>query len=181
MSLQGANAIIEPDLDEIETWKNVTRGRVVLWRLGALGQKRSEMIGADKLFHITPRERRMNQEAAANEDLDVFLNGTLQPVRLIETSDDFKQLTANPNLLGDDEQVSRLFRAGPDVFAARLAEIKNPSALERLLQLANQDETGATVAQLRMIQARLDQVQPPINSVHMGGEERPAIKPVTPK
>lgn len=184
MSQHTSISIIEPDQDEIETWQNVTKGRVVLQRLGALGQKRAEMIGAERTFHITPRERRMNQEAAANEDLDVFLNGTLQPIRLLEGSEDYAQLTANPNLLGDDQQIRRLFKAGPDVFATRLAEIKNVSALERLHVLAMQDETGATVAQLRMVEARIEQVQPAINSVHpetAGGPERPLIKPVTPK
>lgn len=184
MSMTGGNAVIvEPDQNEIETWQNVTKGRVVLWRLGALGQKRAEMIGAEKVFHITPRERRMNQEAAANSDLDVFLNGTLQPIRLIETAEDFEALISNPNLLGDDSQILRLFKANPDVFAARLAEIKNSTALERLLQLAQQDETGATVAQLRMVEARLNQVQPPINQVHPDAKpgETPQIRPVTPK
>lgn len=175
--------IVEPDADQIETWQNVTKGRVVLQRLGALGQKRPEMIGADKVFHITPVERRMNQEAAANEDLDVFLNGTLQPLHLLEDSEDYKTLTANPNLLGDDDQIRRLFKANNDVFAARLAEIKNPSALERLLVLAQQDETGATVAQLRMIEARNQQVTPKIDSIHPDAPdgERNAIKAVTPR
>lgn len=179
--------IIEPDADSIETWQNVTRGRVVLNRLGELGQKRPDMIGAGKTFHITPRDRRINQEAAANPDLDVFLNGTLQPVHLpSDNGEDYSAITANPNLLGDDTQIKRLFKASDETFAERLAEIKNSTALERLKDLANQDETGARVAQLRMIEARLEQVAPEITNIHpetAGGDERDRtqIKAVTPR
>lgn len=179
--------ITEPDADSIETWQNVTRGRVVLNRLGALGQKRPDMIGAGKTFHITPQERRINQEAAANPDLDVFLNGTLQPVNLpSDNGEDYSAITSNPNLLGDDTQIKRLFKASDDTFAERLGEIKNASALERLKDLANQDDTGARVAQLRMIEARLAQIAPEVTNIHPDatgpdGRDRGTIKAVTPK
>lgn len=166
--------IEEPDADQLETWQNATRGRVVLRRLGALGQVRYEMIGSGKTFHITPQERRMNQEVAANEDLDFFLNGTLQPINLADT-DDAEILKNNPNLLGDEEQIRRLFRASQDVFAERLATIKNASALERLKEIAYQDETAATLAQVRMIEARLEQVNPEIENVHPGAAETQAV------
>ena len=179
--------ITEPDADSIETWQNVTRGRVVLNRLGELGQKRPDMIGAGKTFHITPRDRRINQEAAANPDLDVFLNGTLQPVHLpSDNGEDYSAITSNPNLLGDDAQIKRLFKATDDVFAERLGEIKNASALERLKDLANQDETGARVSQLRMIEARLTQIAPEITNIHADAtgadpDRGAQIKAVTPK
>jgi hypothetical protein len=182
--------IEEPDADQLETWQNVTRGRVVLRRHGALGQVRHDMIGPMKTFHITPQERRMNQEVAATEDQDWFLNGTLQPINLADT-DDAEFLTDNPNLLGDEDQIRRLFKASPDVFAERLATIKNATALERLKEIAYQDETGATITQVRMIEARLDQIAPAIENVHPGtaetgpggetrGKDR-AVKAVTPR
>ncbi len=178
--------IEEPDADQLETWMNVTKGRVVLRRVGSLGQIRHEMVGGGKTVHITPQERRMNQEVAANEDLDFFLNGTLQPIHL-EEGEDTEALRNNPNLWGDDEQVRRLFKAGSDVFAERLSIIKNSSALERLKELAYQDETGATVAQARMIDARLAQVAPSVDMLHpeqsgadeVNGDRR--IRAVTPK
>lgn len=179
--------IIEPDADQLETWQNVTRGRVVLRRVGAMGQVRYDMIGGSKIFHITPQERRMNQEVAATEDLDFFLNGVLQPINLADT-DDADFLKDNPNLLGDEDQIKRLFKASPDVFAERLATIKNSSALERLKDLAYQDDTGATVAQARMVEARLAQVAPEVDNIHgtPGTSDSPArdgdpkIKAVTP-
>lgn len=159
--------IEEPDADQLETWQNATRGRVVLRRVGALGQVRYEMIGSGKTFHITPQERRMNQEICANEDLDFFLNGTLQPINLADT-DDAEILKNNPNLLGDDEQIRRLFKASADVFAERLASIKNATALERLKEISYQEETNATLNQVRMIEARLEQISPEIDNVHPG-------------
>jgi hypothetical protein len=187
MSTTPIMTITEPDADSIETWQNVTRGRVVINRIGAMGAKRPDMIGAGKTFHVTPLERRINQEAAANPDLDVFLNGTLQPVHLPQgNGEDYTAITENPNLLGDDKQVARLFKANDDVFAERLGEIKNASALERLKDLANQDATGARVSQLRMIEARITQVAPVIENIHPDatgpdGKDRGTIKAVTPK
>lgn len=187
MSTTPVMTITEPDADSLETWQNVTRGRVVLNRIGAMGAKRPDMIGAGKTFHITPLERRINQEAAANSDLDVFLNGTLQPVHLPgDNGEDYSKLIENPNLLGDDNQIKRLFKANDEVFAERLSEIKNASALERLKDLANQDETGARVSQLRMIEARITQVAPAIENIHPDatgpdGRDRGTIKAVTPK
>lgn len=178
--------IEEPDIDQLETWQNATKGRVVLKRNGANGP-RAEMIGPNKLFHITPVERRINQEAAATEELDVFLNGTLQPVRIPEDTEDYQALTSNPNLLGDDEQIIRLFNAALDVFIERLSEIKQPAALERLRELSQIDETGATVAQARAIVARLAEVQPELSNIHPDspgtGTERvgSAVKAVTPR
>lgn len=171
--------IIEPDSDQLETWKNATKGRIVVQKLGALGQRRAEMIGPGRVIHITPQERRMNQELAANKDLDDFLNGRLQPIKLDQSVEDFAELTSNPNLLGDDAQVARLFTASDDVFAERLSEIKNPASLERLLELANDDATGARVSQLKMIEARLAQVTPRVDSVHAtGGDDRESIRKV---
>jgi hypothetical protein len=181
--------IEEPDADQLETWQNATRGRVVLRRVGALGQVRYDMIGAGKTFHITPQERRMNQEVAASEKQDFFLNGTLQPINLADT-EDASILLDNPNLLGDEDQIRRLFKASPDVFAERLATIDNETALERLKEIAYQDETNATLNQVRMIEARLEQVAPEVENVHPGvagaessttegGERR--IKAVTPR
>lgn len=186
-----APMIEEPDADQLETWRNVTKGRVVVRKVGALGQIRHEMIGPGKTFHLTPQERRMNQEVAANEDLDFFMNGILQPISLSD-SEDAEFLKNNPNLLGDDEQIRRLFKANDDTFAERLAEIKNASALERLKEIAYQDETRAALPQIRMIEARLSQVAPAIENVHpdtapntadpsnsRGGEK--GIKAVTPR
>lgn len=182
--------IEEPDADQLETWQNATRGRVVLRKMGALGNVRYDMIGPGKTFHITPQERRMNQEVAASEKQDFFLNGTLQPINLADT-EDAEILRDNPNLLGDEDQIRRLFRASTDVFAERLAGIQNETALERLKEIAYQDETEATLNQVRMIEARLEQVSPEMENIHPGvasseagastpGGDRP-IKAVTPR
>lgn len=152
------NPLSNDDAD-LETWKNATKGRVVIQRLSALGERRHEMIGGGKMFHLTPRERRVNQELAANRDLDVFLNGTLQPVRLVEEDADSQSLKGNPNHLAEDD-IKSLFRAHHKTFEARLSEITNSSALEHLLAVAKEEDTRATVKQLERIRARLTEVDP---------------------
>lgn len=176
------------EMTDLESWRNVTQGRVVVIKLSAQGQRRHEMVGPDRTFHLTPRERRINQELAANEDLDVFLNGTLQPVRLTD-SPDAPELLDNPNHLTDAE-ARGLFRKDMPTFAERVHAIKNPSALQRLVDLAENDEkVKATVMQLRVLKARLELVQPAAIShvradVASGEKEAPSgtgIKAVTPK
>lgn len=154
-----STADLSNEMADLESWRNVTQGRVVVIKLSASGQRRHEMVGPDRTFHLTPRERRINQELAANEDLDVFLNGTLQPVRLTD-SDDAEALQANPNHLTDAEARS-LFRKDMPSFSERVNAIKNPSALQRLVDLAETDEkVKATVMQLRVLKGRLEAVQP---------------------
>ncbi len=145
--------------EDLETWKNATPGRVVVQRLSALGDRRHDMVGAGRMFHLTPRERRVNQELAANSDLDVFMNGTLQPIRLIEDDPDSQAVAGNPNHLNESE-AENLFKAQYKVFDARLTEITNPSALQYLLSLTQRDEIHATVRQVERITARLNEVNP---------------------
>lgn len=153
-----ANPLSNRD-EDLETWKNSTKGRVVVQRLSALGERRHDMIGAGRMFHLTPRERRVNQELAANSDMDVFMNGTLQPVRLIEDDPDSQAVTGNPNHLNESE-AEALFKTQYKVFATRLASISNPSALEYLLSLTQREEIHATVRQVERITARLSEVNP---------------------
>lgn len=144
---------------EYETWQNATLGRAVITKLDARGQKRHDLIGPGKTFHITPTERRMNQELAASEEQDLFLNGVLQPVRLIETDDDFEKLQRNPNHVSEDD-VRSMFLLGLPDFVARLDQIGNAAALERLMDIARSDDVNATLRQFEAIQARLAVVSP---------------------
>lgn len=176
---------ITEDTGNLETWRNATRGRVVIKRVGPMGATRDDMIGAGKTFHLTPQDRRLNQQMAAEEELDVFTNGTLVPVEIDESSEDYRELVENPNLL-NDAQIAKLFKANDDVFAERISEIKNATTLERLHDLASQDETGARVSQLKMLDARLRQVQPTADEIRQVADRAPArgeapIKAVTPK
>lgn len=147
-----------PEQDELETWKNVTKGRIVVQRLGAAGQRRVEILTSGRVVHLSPQERRINQELAATDQLDIFQNGALQPVRL-GTSDEAVALAANPNHLKDEEAVA-LFGSHWKTFEKRVNQISNVSAIERLIELSGSTDVDATVRQVEFLRARLLELQP---------------------
>lgn len=154
--------------DQLETWKNPTQGRVWINRLDHHGDlEKVEIIGAGRTFHISPKERRLNQEMAAKTDLDIFTNGTLTPLRLIEGTADAEAFAQNPNLMTEDD-MRGLFKPGRsetakvamgEAFIERLASIKNTATLERLLSLARDED--APLSRVEAIQQRLAEVQQP--------------------
>lgn len=155
-------------MDELETWKNPTEGRVWINRLDHHGNlDKVEIIGASRTFHITPKERRLNQEMAARTDLDIFSNGTLTPIRLIDGTEDAEAFALNPNLMTESD-MRDLFKVGRteatreaigEAFAERLAAISNTATLGRLLSLARDED--APLSRVEAIQARLNEVQQP--------------------
>lgn len=144
-------------VDNYETWQNLTQSRHVLKRFSARGDLMDEMIAGNKNFHITTRERHINEERAADADLDPFTNGTFAPVHLIDSTDDAEEIAANPALITETEMVS-LVKANVKTLEKRLGEVRNPVVLERLLQVAN--ETDATVGRVKIIKDRLQEVAP---------------------
>lgn len=140
--------------DELETWKNATRGSIVLRRFSESGHLIEQMITGGRTVQMTPRERRINSEAAANVRLNPFANGTMQPVKLIDGEADTAEIASNPNVMGETE-VAGLFKAHWKTFAARVETIDNTMLLNRMLEVAKDDSTGATVKQLEVIKARL--------------------------
>lgn len=141
-----------------ESWQNSTRGTVALKRLDHRGElTRDELVSGGKTFHITPEERKINMEMAAGPELDVFRNGTLVPVRLIEGTEDARELAANPNLMSETDM--RALVKTKEI-AARLGQITNASALERMLRIA--EEEDAAVSIVRAIQGRLRAVTSPV-------------------
>jgi hypothetical protein len=155
----GMNDVMaDPTDPNLETWKNVTKGRVVLQRLGAGNVRRAELVGPDRVVHLSAMERRVNQELAASTAQDVFSNGALQPVRLADT-DEAKALAANPNHLKEDEAVA-LFSSHWKTFEKRVNEIGNPAAIERLVELSRDPKVDASVRQVELLKDRLAVVAP---------------------
>lgn len=171
-------------MPETETWRNATRGRVWVKKFGADGKLRDEIVASDRVVHLTPQERLMNQEMAAREDMDVFNNGILQPVRLIDGSEEAKEIAGNPNHITDDD-ITKLVKSHHKTLDARLKDISNPAALQRMLEVAKeQDASFSTVGRIK---ERLGEVAPEmVNEITqvttqtdpqgMGG-----IRPVTPR
>lgn len=167
--------------DEFETWKNSTAGRVVLKKYNQRGELADEMFGGGKVFHIKPQERRINQEMAASPDLDMFKNGQLTPVRLIDTEEDAQEIASNPNLISDGE-MKDLFKAHWKTFESKVGEISNMTTLERLLEVAS--EVDAKVRQVEFVRARIDELNPAdhVEINHAGSvDERTGLRPVSPR
>lgn len=148
----------EPDL---ELWRNVSAGRVVLKRFNQRGELTDVMVGGGKTFDLSPKERRINQEMAATEGLDVFSNGMLSPVRLIESEEDTAAIVSNPNLMAESE-MAEIFSVHHKTFEKRLSEISNPVTLSRLLEVAGEVDAG--VSKVNAVQARLHEVAPSLYS-----------------
>lgn len=172
------------DRDKFESWKNVTQGRVYLLRTDRLtGLTKHELVNSGRTFQITPHERRLNQENAANDELDIFSNGILCPVRLIDDEDDAREIASNPQHLSDTDMVE-LFAAHYRTFEKRVAAISNTVTLERLRAVG--EEQNATVKQMAVIKARLEELTPDhqMNSepVDVGPRlvDGAGFKPVTP-
>lgn len=167
--------------DDFETWKNSTAGRVVLKKFNQRGELSDEMMSGGKVFHIKPQERRINQEMAATPELDMFSNGQLTPVRLIETEEDAKEIASNPNLLSESD-MKDLYKGHWKTFESKVAEISNINTLERLLEIGS--EVDAKVRQIDVIKARVEELNPVEHTEinHAGSvDERTGLRPVSPR
>lgn len=145
------------DMPDLETWENVTAARFVIKKFGAKGDLLDEMIGGKKRFHLSTQERHINMELAANDELDPFSNGSLAPVRLLDSTDDAEQIASNPNLMSEDEMVG-LLKGNVNTLKKRVNEVRNPALLGRLKELAV--EHDVTVGKVSAIDVRLQDVAP---------------------
>jgi hypothetical protein len=162
-------------------WKNRSAGLVALQRLGDYGRTRTELVHGGRVFHITPQERRMNQNQVAVEALDPFTNGMLGPIHLVDGEVDTELLRANPNTF-EDSDIQKLFKIKGEAFAARLEEVTSLAALDRFVELAREPRFGVTVHQYEMVKARQAAIKAHEVEVNSPAEQ-PDRKPraVTPK
>jgi hypothetical protein len=147
-----------PTNPDLESWSNATRGTVFLRRFDHRGElNRIESVQSGKTFHLSPEERRINSEMAAEQDLDVFRNGTLTPVRLIEDSAEARELASNPNVMSETD-MRALLKVHPKTFESKIKAVRNPVTLERLLAVAHEED--ASIKRVESVQARLAEVAP---------------------
>lgn len=146
---------------EMETWTNQTASRVWVKKFGADGRLRDEIVAGDRPVHLTRQERQINQEMAANEELDIFKNGTMQAtdatMKLLDGTEDAKEIAENPNHLSDSD-IKSLVKSHHKTLEGRLKEIRNPVALQRLLEAARTED--ASISTVERIRARLAEVAP---------------------
>lgn len=139
---------------ELETWQNSTKGRIGVLKFDHRGDLRNELVRGGMNVHLSPAERQINQEKAASAALDIFSNGHLTPVRLLEGTEDAQEIASNPNLMGESD-LRGLFKAHWKTFDTRVKEITNTITLNRLLALSEDDSVNATVKQVATIKAQI--------------------------
>lgn len=148
---------IKATADELETWENVSQGRVVIKKFSSRGDLIDEMIGGRRTFHVTTQERHFNQERAANDELDPFANGLLAPVRLLDSTEDAAEIAANPNLMSESE-MGLLLKSSVKVIEKRMLEVRNPALVQRLHDMAI--EGDCSIGKVTAIKARLAEIAP---------------------
>ena len=164
----------------METWHNTTDCTIYVTRIGEYGKRSTELVYGRRNLTITPQERRINQQACAIPEQDVFTNGTLQPTSLIDGEPDTERLRSNPNML-DTKEIDRLFKLRGETFQERIGNITNIATIARLLELARDPRRNATVHQYEILRRRE-------RAITGEQEPKPAIEPeddmpraVTPK
>lgn len=142
-----------------ETWENSTRSQIWVLTSDTRGEPRSELVRPGQKVQVTVAERLLNSDRAYDSAVDVFRNGSLVPVRLIDSAEDYEEHANNPNNMSESDMVA-LFKLSAAQFKKRLQEISNPAALDRIVALSEDDATKATLSQVKAARARFNDVSP---------------------
>jgi len=145
--------------DIYEVWMNPNAGLVYIDKTDQNGKVQSTCILPGQKFNITPDDRRNNTERAWKPEADLFSNGTLSQVKLLDTEADYADLTENPNIIGESE-IKDLFNLKAVEFKKRIAGITNDRVLTRIKEYSEDEKAEATVAQQKAVKARLEELIP---------------------
>lgn len=142
----------------VEVWRNCTPGMTFITKLGEYGKRETELVYGDRTFSLTPAERRINQHNYASPELDLFTNGTFQPVSLIDGEPDTPRLRENPNTLTDDD-IQQVLAMRGEVFIQRINDISSEAVLARVIEMAREPRYECTLAQYEAIKLRQMELQ----------------------
>lgn len=143
----------------LETWMNASKGRIGVLKFDRYGQLVSETIRSGAKFQITTEERFMNSERAATPALDVFNCGYLVPVKILDGTEDAKDIASNPNLLSESH-LKKLFRGTAKAFNETVGGITNVSTLRHMLDMADEDDVDAKQSFIKILKNRLITLEP---------------------
>lgn len=144
--------------EDQETWTNIGKGDVFVLTFDHSGRLKSVPVRAGQRITMTVRERQLNQERAYTQDVDMFSNGRLAPVRLVDTADDYEEIASNPNHLSEDDMLDVLKLKGK-AFTDRLNDITNVIALERMHELASDEKASVSMTQFRALEKHLSEIR----------------------
>jgi hypothetical protein len=143
--------------DEFELWQSAIPGSIVIRKFNQQGILSEENVPAGRKIQLTPKERRINQELCASDDLDVFQNGMLTPVRLLDSEPETETLKANSNAMSETH-MRALFKSQLPTFTKKINEVSNVITLRRLLEVA--EEVDASLRQVKVINERIAEMSP---------------------
>lgn len=139
-------------MSDLETWKNVSLAKHGVVRVDPYGKLAHELVSSGKTVMLSRDDRLYYQRQAASDTLDIFQNGAMVPVRLVDETD-IKEFAENPNLMGEQE-LTDLFKLQWKRFEARLNEITNLYALERMREFAAESD-DVTVKKAQLVTDRI--------------------------
>lgn len=142
-----------------ESWRNTSGGYIFVNTVDRRGDIVPVSVIAGNVLQISPADRAMNEESAADPSLNVFGNGQMVPVRLIDgtSAEDKAAIEGNPNLKSEDD-LRKMFGLQWKKFETEVGEIGNVVTLNRLKTIAQ--EGDATVRQVNVIEARIAEIDP---------------------
>lgn len=168
--------VMVDDLEKLESWQNVAKGRAFLKKFGDRpGKMGTELINGGQVFNILPAERRLNQRAVANPKDDPFTNGHFVGIHLIEDEKDTAALKAASQGLTEDE-LKAIFKLSGAKFSARLEQITERVTLQRLREVGV--ILDAATSKVTAVAERLAELHP--NSANLAAGERRTVGKVGP-
>lgn len=147
--------------EEREVWANLNAGDVYIDLDDPYtpNVRVSHRLGPGDQVSITVAERRFNQSRVPKPAQDLFTNGTLTPVKLVDTAIDFEEIALSPNVKSESD-LKDLFKLQITQFKKELKEIDNVRLLERLTELADDEKLNVSLPQAKAIATRLAEVRP---------------------
>lgn len=146
--------------NEQETWENVGLGGIQIFKFGRNGNPEPFIVKGGAKISLTPDERVYNQDVASTEAGNFFGNGSLMPVRLVDTAADYAEIVENPNHYADSD-IEKLLALKVGELRAKLAEIDNPVTIRRVHEVAA--NTDLTTTKVQAVQDRFDDFFVPEN------------------
>lgn len=162
--------------EDTEVWRNAARSRHWIKKFDRGGGTTDVILNAGQKFELSPSERRLNQELAADSSLDFFTNGTFEPVKL--TADDADNASIEATVLDEDELMS-LLKGNTNTFKKKLADIASAATVQRLVDIAEDPDAEYEVSlrKVELLRDRLSEIQPPITHVRPSVENGDVATP----
>lgn len=142
-----------------ETWKGATKSTVVLKKFDTRGNLIDVPVRGNKTVHLSPEERAVNEELVADEKYNPFRNGLLTPVVMLEGNEEEAEEFASTPATRADSELLEVFDYNWKAYDKFLDETDNEILLNRLLDLAKQNDDKVTNRQLQRLEDRVAQVR----------------------